>query len=1089
MLAYGGRRLLISRYRSTRVGMLFDITYSQLGWPKRDAVLQPSGAGPRHYTDLVEEKIKKPLQRFDSSTSFRTGVLSADPSSKSSDAPLAILCEFDSEPQPRTLLELHRLAWNFCHSPLLITLEPGLVRAWNCCEKPPDSDGQELLVPEYLKLAEHAYGKGKADLAEQAAMTLHWVNLITGDFLRRKEAEGRVKPEHRADRMLLDNLKFIRNRLVETGVNGKKLSQDTCHDLLARVIFVQFLCERKDSGNKPALGPPQFAALHEQRKFSKPHESFAQILTNKADTYELFRFLDRHFNGDLFPGKSLPRSQRKAAWQREMNEVQPDHLLELAKLLDGRLQAENDQLCLWQHYSFDTIPLEFISSIYEEFVTKRKEAEQEAAAPKSAKKKEGVVYTPGHLVDFVLDRVLPWGEKEWNLKVLDPSCGSGIFLVKAFQRLMHRWRLRNPNKQMEPKIPRRVLERNLFGVDIDPDAVRVASFSLYLAMLDELDPKVYFKRTKFPNLYRRRLVHADFFGDACDAFKTASPVRNRYDLVIGNVPWGEDMMTETAATWAKTHEWPVADKNIGPLFLAKALTLTKTTGRVAMLEPAGALLVNYNSPEFRKRLFSEFKLEAVFNFSPLSRVLFERADSPCALVVLRPVAPDGEPFYYCSPKRQQNVQDKYRIIVDSHDGYWVYQNEVVGKDEIWPALMWGGRRELRLIRDVSSGESLSELHAKGHVFIREGFIRGDRKKKQEKLKHRKILEADDFPESVFLHLRASALAMTDDLMVHSRDSTNFRAFELPQLIIKSSWTKQTARFRAVSVVSDLATRGVICKQSYVSVSAEPGKEDMLEAACLLFNSKLAVYLLLLKSGRFAFYRTEPLVSDLLTLSLPPVRDGILEGLNRSFKNVDERVREAFKLEDAEWALVEDLCEYTLPDYRGDASSPGYQPTSRKRNPPSSRARPGMAEYCHFFMNVLRAGFGEDKAICATVYHESGDDHLPVRLVAIHLDLPGQELVRSESLSSEALCGRLSELAKTLRTDGRAGETNYMGRTTRIYSFVKLGGRRVPTVFLVKPDQQRYWTRSVALRDADAVTADIMTWRNATVKSEAKQRRA
>ena len=215
--------------------MLFDINYSALGWPKRDEVLNPSGSGPRLYADLVEKKIKNPLRRADKSLQIETGVLTADPSGKTSDAPLAIVCEFQKAPTTKTILELHRLAWNFCYSPLLITFEPGLVRAWNCSEKPPD-DSNVLLPPENLTLAEHQIGKGMASLASQAAHTLQWVNLVTGDFLRRKEAEGRITIEHRADRMLLDNLKFVRKRLVDE----LHLDSDVCHDLLARIIFVQF---------------------------------------------------------------------------------------------------------------------------------------------------------------------------------------------------------------------------------------------------------------------------------------------------------------------------------------------------------------------------------------------------------------------------------------------------------------------------------------------------------------------------------------------------------------------------------------------------------------------------------------------------------------------------------------------------------------------------------------------------------------------------------------------------------------------------------------------------------------------------------
>src|ERR1041384_4765669 len=117
-----------------------------------------------------------------------------------------------------------------------------------------------------------------------------------------------------------------------------------------------------------------------------------------------------------------------------MNEVAPRHLKTIADFVSGRVAMQSKQGLLWQQYSFDAIPLELISSIYEEFVTKVK------------KKRAGTVYTPPHVVDFVLDEVLPWDDRAWNVRILDPACGSGIFLVKAFQRLVHRWRLANPKE-------------------------------------------------------------------------------------------------------------------------------------------------------------------------------------------------------------------------------------------------------------------------------------------------------------------------------------------------------------------------------------------------------------------------------------------------------------------------------------------------------------------------------------------------------------------------------------------------------------------------------------------------------------------
>jgi len=91
-------------------------------------------------------------------------------------------------------------------------------------------------------------------------------------------------------------------------------------------------------------------------------------------------------------------------------------------------------------------------------------------------------------------------------EILDPACGSGIFLVKAFQRLIHRWRNANPTKSRRPICFGDLLEKNLFGVDIHEEAVRVASFSLYLAMCDEIEPRYYWQQVRFPRLRGKNLV-------------------------------------------------------------------------------------------------------------------------------------------------------------------------------------------------------------------------------------------------------------------------------------------------------------------------------------------------------------------------------------------------------------------------------------------------------------------------------------------------------------------------------------------------------------------------------------------------------
>ena len=103
------------------------------------------------------------------------------------------------------------------------------------------------------------------------------------------------------------------------------------------------------------------------------HQDLTSILADKRKTYALFRWLDHRFNGDLFPGQgSESPAEREAAWRAERDAVTEEHLKLLADFIAGRMDTSDRQLRLWPQYSFDTIPLEFISSAYEDFLNEEK---------------------------------------------------------------------------------------------------------------------------------------------------------------------------------------------------------------------------------------------------------------------------------------------------------------------------------------------------------------------------------------------------------------------------------------------------------------------------------------------------------------------------------------------------------------------------------------------------------------------------------------------------------------------------------------------------------------------------------------------
>lgn len=185
-------------------------------------------------------------------------------------------------------------------------------------------------------------------------------------------------------------------------------------------------------------------------------------------------------------------------------------------------------------YLFEILPIEILGSIYEQFLGKQLVAKGSGVAvdeKPAVKKAGGVYYTPRYIVDYIVEQTLGKQlseiangngqrpslkdfEKQTSvLKVLDPACGSGSFLIRAFERICEHWerRLKDdlpfkdaPNRAawekdhrthcyIDPQrdavfltvgLKKKILLDNIYGVDIDSAAVEVTQLSLYLKMLE-----------------------------------------------------------------------------------------------------------------------------------------------------------------------------------------------------------------------------------------------------------------------------------------------------------------------------------------------------------------------------------------------------------------------------------------------------------------------------------------------------------------------------------------------------------------------------------------------------------------------------
>ena len=397
------------------------------------------------------------------------------------------------------------------------------------------------------------------------------------------------------------------------------LDTGVAHTLIERAILVRYLEDRKiitdDDFEEIASDIPTLPEDPIVPDFGQPSH-FVRFLNDKELTYRLFEKLAEHFNGDLF-----------VTSQYERDLVTSDHLRLLMNLLQGRAGAHQEPLFLWA-YDFSVIPTSLISTMYELFCREN-----------MGESMSSIYYTPPQLVEFVLADVLDDQTLAGEPTICDPACGSGIFLVEAYRRIVRHEALREGSLPSSGRL-RDILLNRISGCDIDKAAIRLAAFSLYIAFLNYQSPQAIRSAGPLPRLIRGvdsgsetgPLVVSDAFyprkgeprSDPLEGTNLHEelPWSTRgFDVIVGNPPWteirGERSFSEQ---WASRLGRTIGDRSPSQLFLWRTLDLLADEGVAALLVSAKAMLNARSTSEvFRSQWLQEVKLERVINFSRVRR--------------------------------------------------------------------------------------------------------------------------------------------------------------------------------------------------------------------------------------------------------------------------------------------------------------------------------------------------------------------------------------------------------------------------------------------------------------------------------------
>lgn len=191
------------------------------------------------------------------------------------------------------------------------------------------------------------------------------------------------------------------------------------------------------------------------------------------------------------------------------------------------------------------------------------------------KKSNGVFYTPPEVVAYVLDHTLPPADQPLSkqFRLIDPSCGAGNFLAPAVEALFERvW---VPQTGSEGRILRlkRVFERHLVGVDLDPWAIRLAEIRLAFVQL-KLCPEL-------NEPFTPRLLSANTL--------TEHPwlLEAGFDAVVGNPPYGADIPAAHKTLFQRHYQVGKGRQDTTALFIERSLRLLKDGGRLGFVVPHG----------------------------------------------------------------------------------------------------------------------------------------------------------------------------------------------------------------------------------------------------------------------------------------------------------------------------------------------------------------------------------------------------------------------------------------------------------------------------------------------------------------------
>jgi len=474
-------------------------------------------------------------------------------------------------------------------------------------------------------------------------------SLQTGMLDKEAEKWGKRTKKVPIDRQLLADFTNFRDVLSKDIIklNQKKnLTQEDLDEavqrILDRLIFIRN-CEDRELEAKTLI-----SSLRERETSGRGnlHKSLREV----------FAYFDKHYNSKIFA-------------EHLADDLTIDDAT-LLEIIEGLYYSENQATS----YDFSAIEADVLGNIYEQYLShilRKTEKRAKLRQSQAHKKEQGIFYTPTYVVDYIVRNtvgLLLSGHSKSNsptIRVLDPACGSGSFLIKAFDLLNYHSRRKDKDYDQtqldsagtglpySKKLD--LLQNSIFGVDLDKQAVEIAQLNLLL--------KVSEKGRRLPLLERNIKCGNSIVDNSSIAGAKAFQWEQQFkeileeggfDVVVGNPPYIpiENFTEDEKEFYAKRYKSPFRKFDSSILFIERSIDLLRNGGYLGMIVPL-TWQTGDNYLRFRELIFSRCDLRAVIN---LPFDVFQDAYIDTGIVLLQKGKKKGSKYRAYSYDKRDKVQ-------------------------------------------------------------------------------------------------------------------------------------------------------------------------------------------------------------------------------------------------------------------------------------------------------------------------------------------------------------------------------------------------------------------------------------------------